>query len=169
MREGEQGEKKMSKKQDREMRKMREKQEVRMRQMMENQEREMKEMMKRQEDEKTQMEMRLKVQEEEKKESLFKLKKTVEDLTKELQHIEVDSGMVTCGVVKEARGHLECPICLEWMRPPTRIWQCPQSHLVCETCRQQLENFRCPSCRTETVSIRARVAENMAKALFENQ
>merc|ERR1712220_10837 len=47
--------------------------------------------------------------------------------------------------VEEARGHLECPICLEMMRPPTRIWQCPQSHLVCETCRDRLENHICPT------------------------
>ena len=106
---------------------------------------------------------------------LFTLMNTVEDLTKEMQNLVVNTkdgagcGCVTDDGVAEARAHLTCPVCLEMMGPPTRIWQCPQSHLVCETCRQQLENFRCPCCRTETVSIRARVAENMAKALFENQ
>ena len=105
--------------------------------------------------------------------ALLKLNKTIEDLTKEMEDLEVvpeaGAGNVTDDGVEEARGHLECPICMEMMRPPTRIWQCPQSHLVCETCRDRLDNFVCPSCKTETVTQRARVAENMARALFANQ
>ena len=69
-------------------------------------------------------------------------------------------------IIEEARGHLECPVCLQRIRPPTRIWQCPQSHLVCEPCRDRLQNWRCPCCRTEKVSQRSRLAENMARALF---
>lgn len=26
----------------------------------------------------------------------------------------------------------ECPVCFEEMRPPTRIFQCVQGHVVCE-------------------------------------
>ena len=114
----------------------------------------------------TELEKRLKTQEEKQKKTLLKLRKTADDLGKK---IENQDGMFNGNGVEEARGHLECPVCFEKMRPPTRIWQCPQSHLVCETCRDQLENLRCPSCRTETVSQRARAVENMAKALFGNK
>ena len=137
-----------------------------MREMEERQEREMREMREKHIGEKTQLEKRLKTQEKKQKETLLKLKKTADDLAKK---IENQDGPVLANGVEEARGHLECPVCFEKMRPPTRIWQCPQSHLVCETCRDQLENLRCPSCRTETVSQRARVVENMARALFANQ
>ena len=114
----------------------------------------------------TELEKRLKTQEEKQKKTLLKLRKTADDLGKK---IENQDGMFNGNGVEEARGHLECPVCFEKMRPPTRIWQCPQSHLVCERCRDHLENQICPSCRTETVSQRARVAENMARALFGNQ
>ena len=123
-------------------------------------------------EEKTQVETTFKKQEEKRKLALLKFKKNVEDLTNEMEKLEVGpqagsgSENITDDGVEEAKGHLECPVCFEKMRPPTRIWQCPQSHLVCETCRDQLENLRCPSCRTETVSQRARAVENMAEALF---
>ena len=137
-----------------------------MREMREKLEKAMREMREKHIGERTELEKRLKTQEEKQKKTLLKLRKTADDLGKK---IENQDALVPANGVEEARGHLECPVCFEKMRPPTRIWQCPQSHLVCETCRDQLENLRCPSCRTDTVTMRARVAENMARALFGNQ
>jgi len=43
----------------------------------------------------------------------------------------------------------ECPVCLEEMAPPTRIFQCTNGHLVCETCKTDLRPCICPKCRQE--------------------
>merc|ERR1712203_971898 len=43
----------------------------------------------------------------------------------------------------------ECPVCLEEMTPPTRIFQCRNGHLVCETCKSGLRPCICPRCRQE--------------------
>ena len=40
---------------------------------------------------------------------------------------------------------LECPICLEEMRPPRRIFQCSNGHVICGSCRPRLAS--CPYCR----------------------
>ena len=157
----------MKERQEREAREIREKQERETREMREKQEREMREKRETHIGEKARVDKRLKTREETHKKSLLKMTKIVENLTKKMENHEV--GSVSGKGVEEARGHLECPVCFEKMRPPTRIWQCPQSHLVCETCRDQLDNLRCPSCRTDTVTMRARGMENMAKALFGNK
>ena len=142
-----------------------------MREMRDVQERQKNELEEKHIVEKAKLTTKFEAQERQQKATLLKLRKTVEDLRKE---IEVDpeagagAGNATDDGVEEAKGHLECPICFKVMRPPTRIWQCPQSHLVCEICRDKLENMRCPSCRTETVTQRARLAERMAIALFAN-
>jgi len=41
----------------------------------------------------------------------------------------------------------ECPVCLEEMAPPTRIFQCRNGHLLCETCKTGLRPCICPKCR----------------------
>ena len=154
-------------------REMIQRQEMEMRNLRERQMREKDELEERHNEEKIGMEL----EDEKQNKAILNLKKTVEALINEMENLDLDTGAktvacaksVTGDGVEEARGHLECPVCLELMRPPTRIWQCPQSHLVCETCRDRLENLKCPSCRTAKVSMRARVAENMARALLGNQ
>ena len=39
----------------------------------------------------------------------------------------------------------ECPICLETMGPPTKIYQCSNGHLVCGNCKPSL--VTCSFCR----------------------
>lgn len=73
------------------------------------------------------------------------------------------------GDMDAAKNNLECPICLNEMRPPLRIWMCSSTHVICENCKNKLENDICPTCRSSPVSIRAFFAENMARSLFENQ
>merc|ERR1712192_136464 len=43
----------------------------------------------------------------------------------------------------------ECPVCLEEMAPPTRIFQFRNGHLICETCKTGLNPCICPKCRQE--------------------
>merc|ERR1719500_385044 len=43
----------------------------------------------------------------------------------------------------------ECPVCLEEMAPPTRIFQCRNGHLICEPCKTGLRPCICPKCRQE--------------------
>jgi len=71
--------------------------------------------------------------------------------------------------LSEARDILECPICMETMKPPTRIWMCPDSHSICESCKNLLEGKLCPTCRTKRVTLRAFMAENFARALFQDK
>ena len=41
----------------------------------------------------------------------------------------------------------ECPVCLDQMLPPLRIFQCRDGHLICEICRDGLQATKCPECR----------------------
>ena len=137
----------------------------------------MREVIERQEVEKNDVETRLNRQEEEQRKALENLQETVQDLIKTMQRLEV-SGVAASGAgvtvdsnsgadIGQAQSCLECPICMEYMSPPKRIWMCPREHLLCEMCRNQLENQNeCPTCRSDTVIGRAFFAENIARALF---
>ena len=47
---------------------------------------------------------------------------------------------------------LECPICLEEMRPPRRIFQCSNGHAVCGECRHRYSTvqYRCSTVQCST-------------------
>jgi len=40
-----------------------------------------------------------------------------------------------------------CPVCYEAMKPPRRIFQCNNGHLLCEACKNQPKLKGCPTCR----------------------
>lgn len=63
------------------------------------------------------------------------------------------------------KSELECPVCLEEMRPPRRIWQCSDGHPVCEFCRKKPAVTCCPTCRKYIVG-RSTIAEKLARSLF---
>jgi len=63
------------------------------------------------------------------------------------------------------RSELECPVCLEEMRPPRRIWQCSDGHAVCEFCRKKPAVTCCPTCRKYIVG-RSTIAEKLARSLW---
>ncbi len=44
---------------------------------------------------------------------------------------------------------LECPVCLEEMRPPKRIFSCSNAHLFCERCNDASRLRSCPKCRED--------------------
>jgi len=69
----------------------------------------------------------------------------------------------------EPRPHseLECPVCLEEMRPPMRIWQCVSGHPVCDICVRNPRVKECPTCR-QKITGRNMLAEKLAMSLYGN-
>jgi len=67
--------------------------------------------------------------------------------------------------LEQGRQELECPVCLEEMKPPRRIWQCADGHPVCEYCRKKPQVTCCPACRKYLVG-RSTIAEKLARAVF---
>ena len=62
---------------------------------------------------------------------------------------------------------LECPVCLEEMKPPRKIFQCSNGHAICEYCRHHREVTCCPTCRivfTKESVTRNILAESLAEA-----
>jgi len=59
-----------------------------------------------------------------------------------------------------------CPVCFDSLKPPTRILQCINGHLVCEKCRLQPQVEVCPTCR-ESFTGRATAMEQHLRALFQ--
>jgi len=60
---------------------------------------------------------------------------------------------------------LECPVCLEEMRPPKKIFQCSNGHVICELCKNNPEVRSCPTCRLTFRGhiVRNIVAEKLAR------
>ena len=54
---------------------------------------------------------------------------------------------------------LECPVCMEYMRPPIRM--CVNGHNICNICRPKLDV--CPTCRKQFVSTRNVGLEKLAQ------
>ena len=65
--------------------------------------------------------------------------------------------------VEGVKGELECPVCLEEMKPPRKIWMCQNGHSVCGECRPKLA--QCPSCQ-RSVDIRNIALEKIAMKVF---
>ena len=47
------------------------------------------------------------------------------------------------GPVSSPAPELECPICVESLRPPMRLVQCGAGHIMCDTCFGQVESSFC--------------------------
>jgi len=65
---------------------------------------------------------------------------------------------------------LECPVCLEEMKPPKKIFQCSNGHVICELCKNNPEVRSCPTCRVKFRGhnvVRNIVAEKLARSTFE--
>jgi len=54
---------------------------------------------------------------------------------------------------------LECPVCMEYMRPPVRM--CVNGHNICNICRPNLPH--CPTCRKRFLSTRNVAVEKLAR------
>eukprot|EP00092_Neocalanus_flemingeri_P001809 GFUD01001928.1.p1 GENE.GFUD01001928.1~~GFUD01001928.1.p1 ORF type:complete len:376 (-),score=96.30 GFUD01001928.1:148-1275(-) len=60
----------------------------------------------------------------------------------------------------------ECPVCLDKLEPPTRIFTCPNGHLICGDCKTQVDI--CTNCR-ESYMGRATAVEQMLRGMFNVQ
>jgi len=106
-----------------------------------------------------------------------KLKKVQK--TENLKHLEEDYVMKKLkSQKKELKQHLakltakpqnlpcpECPVCFDSMKPPTKILQCVNGHLVCVECARKVEKFICPTCKQE-FSGRATAMEQFLRTIF---
>jgi len=61
-----------------------------------------------------------------------------------------------------------CPVCLTTLRPPTRIFQCPEGHILCEECKENPAMVHCPQCRCnlEGQLSRNRALEEVSRSYF---
>lgn len=91
------------------------------------------------------------------------------NLISQLEHLidNIDVDKILNQSQTSATSELECPVCLEEMRPPTRIWQCVSGHPVCDTCIRSPRVKECPTCRQKIVG-RNVLAEKLAKSLYGN-
>jgi len=100
--------------------------------------------------------------------SFFSHKATADQLARDTRKLDLQpANNATPSNMEALKNTLKCPVCLEIMRPPTRIWMCSSSHLVCEDCKEKLHRRQCPTCRTEIVNLRAHMAENFSTHLFQ--
>jgi len=89
-------------------------------------------------------------------------KQELEELKKNLDHLLLTPEN-TC---KEKQPPCpNCPVCFDSLKPPVRILQCINGHLVCEKCRMQPQVEVCPTCR-EAFTGRATAMEQHLRALF---
>ena len=61
-------------------------------------------------------------------------------------------------------------MCLEEMKPPKKIFQCSNGHVICELCKGNPEVRSCPTCRVKFRGhnvVRNIVAEKLARSTFE--
>eukprot|EP00092_Neocalanus_flemingeri_P007076 GFUD01007645.1.p1 GENE.GFUD01007645.1~~GFUD01007645.1.p1 ORF type:complete len:318 (+),score=91.98 GFUD01007645.1:69-956(+) len=49
-----------------------------------------------------------------------------------------------------------CSVCLDVPKPPTKVFQCPEGHIFCETCKMRPEMTCCPECRVSLAGIEIR-------------
>ena len=57
----------------------------------------------------------------------------------------------------------ECPICLDSLAPPARLYNCPEGHLLCSECRSKVDI--CQSCR-KPLQGRATAMEQYLRAVY---
>jgi len=77
-------------------------------------------------------------------------------------------------MIDSARKELECPICMELMAPPSRIWQCKVGHVICEHCKENLKppggpGTACPTCKTAPFIGRNLALERISWSLFSRK
>ena len=65
----------------------------------------------------------------------------------------------------------ECSVCLDDMKPPVKIFQCRNGHVMCESCKNHPEVITCPTCRIPLPSPSALMRnipmEKLARSYFE--
>ena len=89
---------------------------------------------------------------------------TFEDKMETDQCVAATSGSTLAS--QNAKEEFECPICVEMMVPPVRIWQCGEGRILCENCKNHPEVRNCPACRGQILG-RNLAMERMAVLVFK--
>ena len=97
----------------------------------------------------------------------FEQKENSDRLISRLQTAKDNFDMTKLVQQSTSYSELECPVYLEEMKPPVRIWQCLSGHAVCELCRKSPLVRDCPTCRQKIVG-RNILAEKLARTLHPN-
>jgi hypothetical protein len=106
------------------------------------------------------------------------------DLTIQLEELQQLNYTVSCKIpgnelnstdrldrTGRVREMLECPVCLEEMKPPKKIFQCSYGHVICELCKNNPQVHSCPTCRVKFRGhnvVRNIVAEKLARSTFDS-
>lgn len=96
----------------------------------------------------------------------------LEELGSDLERAERKSmlnNVSGAGASPEREEHwFGCPVCLVLLKPPMRIFQCPEGHILCEECKENPSMVHCPQCRCplEGVCSRNRALEEVARSFF---
>merc|ERR1711902_216455 len=75
-------------------------------------------------------------------------------------------------IIDSARKELECPICMEVMAPPSKIWQCKVGHVICEDCKERVKKQMstntsiCTICKSVPIIGRNLALERISRSLF---
>ena len=93
-------------------------------------------------------------------------RKELEQLKESLEHLMTDNPVTPA--TPPPPPCPSCPVCFEVLKPPVRILQCINGHLVCERCRSQPQIEVCPTCRKYIVG-RATAMEQHLRALFQHE
>jgi len=120
------------------------------------------------EEEKKKYHLEQKLNEEKSKKAqngLKKEKKEIKDGAKKMKR----SSTGEPEVVSSAKRDLECPICMNEMKPPARIFQCRSGHPICGDCNERMRRTKCPTCNTENIIGRAFALEQLARTLFQKE
>lgn len=94
--------------------------------------------------------------------------KDLKELQEQLEKAE------RCNAMKGAEGPerdehwFGCPVCLVLLKPPMRIFQCPEGHILCEECKENPAMVHCPQCRCqlEGQCSRNRALEEVARSYY---
>ena len=75
-----------------------------------------------------------------------------------VEELRMSIMQVNAAPTVESRGRFECPMCTEEARPPMRLKQCGEGHIICDTCyagdelarqREGRERNHCGVCREQ--------------------
>jgi hypothetical protein len=79
----------------------------------------------------------LEVLEEKRREKLEEARRETErqDMQEEMNRIKLDKEKEALEIKEVLDTSLECPICTEEMKPPRKIFQCSNGHVICELCK----------------------------------
>jgi len=78
----------------------------------------------------------------------YNVDKTIEDLLQLVPDTTTTQGDKTPNATSNSSLPTpSCPVCYESLKPPKRIFQCTNGHLVCEVCKRQPQLTGCPTCR----------------------